>query len=93
MKKIDKEKFFDNIQNINGDILNYIYLILKNLLNIIYVEKHQNHIDIIIDNIYNCNEYEENKINDIISHIKKYSKYFKLILFGIGKYFNKKFIQ
>ena len=54
MKSIEEKKIFHNIKVMNKDILNYIYLFLKNLLNSIDFQNRKNQIVIIIDNIYNC---------------------------------------
>ena len=93
MNFIKQKKFFQNINDLDNGLLNFIFEFLSNLLNEIKFNERKMNIVIIIDNIYDNNNLSINALQNIINLIKSKSKYVKLILCGNGKFFNKKLIN
>ena len=91
MEEIDKKKIFNNITDKNH--MEFIYLFLKSLLDVIRDNESTMERLIIIDNIYITDKEVLKYLDKIISLIKENKWYIKLIISGRGPYFNQKFYE
>ena len=89
MKKIEQKKIFNNISDKTN--MEFIYLILESLFNVIKDNIDETKRIIIIDNVYTNDKEALKYLNNIISLIQGNNWYIKLILSGRGPYFNQKF--
>ena len=91
IKSIEDKKIFNGIAD-KKNVMELIYNLLEVLFEVIKEDKTIQRI-IIIDNIYNNDNYTITYLNNIIKFIYNKSSNIKLILSGKGPYFNEKFIE